>query len=336
MNIALIGFGAVGQGLTDILAEDPTLPVRIVGVAGRRKGSLYRAEGLAPRALLAAAAAGDFGTYPAAPGLQRGLAVADLITQGAVDAVVEITPTDIDTAQPALDYCRAALEAGKHLVTANKGPAALAWDELHTLATARGLGLGIEGTVMSGTPALRLGAEALRGMGVTAVRGILNGTSNYILTQMEAGLAYADALAEAQRLGYAETDPTADVEGHDAAAKVVILANVVLGAALRPADVALKGITSLTPDDIAAAAAEGYRWKLIGSVEVGERGLVARVAPERLPLDDPLASVSGANNAVTFQTRWLGPVTLVGAGAGRRETGAALLADLLHIAERYA
>ena len=169
------------------------------------------------------------------------------------------------------------------------------------------------------------------------MRGILNGTSNYILTQMESGLPYADALADAQRLGYAEADPTADVEGFDAAGKLIILANIVLGHKIALADVACEGITKITPDAIESARASGERWKLIAQATIDEQGkLTASVKPERLPLSDPLAGVSGGMNAITYQTDLIGPVTLIGAGAGGKATGFALLSDLLalHRGER--
>jgi homoserine dehydrogenase len=200
------------------------------------------------------------------------------------------------------------------------------------VAAEKGLEIGAEGTVMSGTPALLLGRHLLRGAGVRGVRGILNGTCNYILTRMEAGLPYEEALAEAQEKGYAEADPTGDVEGIDATGKVVILANLLMGASLRMADVERTGISDLTAADVEEAASAGERWKLIGAAERAEDGTVrGRVRPERVPLSHPLAGVGGATNAVTYSTELLGDVTLVGPGAGRLETGYAVLVDLLEI-----
>jgi homoserine dehydrogenase len=222
---------------------------------------------------------------------------------------------------------------------------ALAYRERSEMAAAQGVQFRFEGTVMSGTPTIRLARQALAGCEILEVKGILNGTTNYILTQMEAGQSYADALAEAQRLGYAEADPTADVEGWDAAGKAVILASVLLGGDLRVADVDRTGISGLTLADVEAAKAAGERWKLIARVwradDVGgdakrvgsPRPLIrASVQPTRLPLSHPLAGVSGAINACTFTTDLLGDVTLVGPGAGRMETGYAVLGDLLEIA----
>jgi homoserine dehydrogenase len=241
--------------------------------------------------------------------------------------------TDLETGEPALTHVRHALNNGRHVVTTNKGPTALHFPELQRLAQENGVQLGVEGTVMSGTPALRVGMELLAGAGIRRVQGILNGTTNYILTQMEAGATYEAALAEAQEKGYAEADPSGDVEGHDAAGKVVILANLLLDLPLTMGDVACEGITALTPHDIRAAREAGERWKLIGLVQRSddEQGYTARVRPTRLPLAHPLASVSGATNAITYTTDLLGDVTLVGPGAGRVETGYALLGDMLGI-----
>ena len=180
---------------------------------------------------------------------------------------------------------------------------------------------------MAGTPALQVAEEALAGCSIMAARGILNGTTNYILTQMEGGLSYAEALDQAQTLGYAETDPSGDVEGWDAAGKVLILANAIFGSALTMNDLQVEGITNISQDDIAEAKASDQRYKLIAEVTADG----GSVAPRKLRLDDPLASVGGAANAITFDTDLMGAITLIGAGAGQLETGYALLSDLLAI-----
>ena len=173
---------------------------------------------------------------------------------------------------------------------------------------------------MSGTPTVLSGMNLLRAAGIKRVQGILNGTCNYILTRMEEGSTYEDALQEAQDNGYAEADPTGDVEGFDAAGKVVILANLLMGVPIGMDDVDRTGISGLTPADISAAQDAGERWKLIGTLEPTDEGVAASVQPERVSLAHPLASVGGATNAVTYSTELLGDVTLVGPGAGRLET----------------
>lgn len=338
LRLAMIGFGNVGQGVATIIRDHgPTIAaeqgvdLRIVSVNTARRGTAVDPAGLDAGELLAAlerdgrlSPADDAAAWP----------VERVLRDGNADVVVETTPTDLRTAEPATSYLRLALENGRHVVTTNKGPVALHYPALAALAAERGLSLGVEGTVMAGTPIMRLGAEALAGSGLRRVQGILNGTTNYMLEQMRAGATYAAALAEAQALGYAEADPTADVDGHDAAVKVVILGNLLLGGALTPGDVPTTGISGLTPDDLAEAAAAGECWKLIGTVERVDGVVRGAVAPARLPLSDPLAAVGGATNAVTLSSDVLGDVTLSGPGAGRLETGFAVVADLLALARR--
>jgi homoserine dehydrogenase len=338
LKLALVGFGTVGQGLAEILqangealASQQGFRAVIVAVSDLLKGAVYHPDGLDIAALLDACRAGNLSRYPEQRGMVRGLDAIQTIRQSNADAVVEVSYTDLKTGEPAISHVKAAFEAGKHAIVTNKGPVALAYRELAAQAAAKGLYFGYEGTVMSGTPALRLARTALAGCTIREVRGILNGTTNYILTQMERGATYADALADAQRLGYAEADPSGDVEGFDAAGKVVILANTVLGGSLRMDAVDRTGITRLTPSDIGDARAEGQRWKLIARACRTENGITASVRPERLPLSDPLSGVSGATNAITYETDMLGPVTLIGPGAGRRETGYAILSDLLEL-----
>jgi homoserine dehydrogenase len=339
-RLAVIGFGNVGQGFAEILAEKGDelaqrfgLQLEIVAVSDILKGSVYDAQGLDPKNLLEALRFD--GTLNNIEAPQRGWDALETIRNSEADVVVELSYTDLETGQPALDHIRTALESGKHVVTSNKGPVALAYQELNALAAEKELQIGVEGTVMSGTPALHLGRDLLAGAGIQRIQGIVNGTTNYILTQMEAGAPYAVALADAQERGYAEADPTGDVEGYDAAGKAVILANMLMDANLSMADVERQGISKLSPQDIAEATSAGERWKLIALVERINNGVRASVQPRRLPISHPLASVSGATNAVTFSTDLLGDVTLVGPGAGRTETGYALVSDLLAIHAKH-
>jgi homoserine dehydrogenase len=334
MKLVMIGFGVVGQGLVEILRDKRDdlqkqygFTPHIVGVATRSRGSLLRLDGLDPDALLTAMQAGGLAAYPEAPGLERGLPPQDLMTASGADVMVETSYTNLDNAQPALDYCRAAFNADMHVVMANKGPVALAYDELAALAAKRERRLLFEATVMAGTPSLRLALNALAGCEIREARGILNGTTNYILTQMEGGMSYEDALAEAKALGYAEADPRGDVDGWDAAAKALIVARSVFGAPLRMSDLEVSGISAITLADVEAARANGERWKLIAHVTATG----GSVRAQRVPVAHPLAGVSGTTNAITYTTDLLGDVTLVGPGAGRHQTGFGLLADLLNI-----
>lgn len=338
-RLALIGFGNVGQGLAQILqergeelAQQHGASFHIVAVSDLLKGSIYDPAGLDTGALLDAVKAN--GNLQAVQAPHRDWDALRTIEESNADIILEMSYTDLETGEPALTHVRHALQKGRHVVTTNKGPTALHFPELKKLADENGVEFGVEGTVMSGTPSLRLGVELLSGAGIRRVQGILNGTTNYILTQMESGASYEEALAQAQEKGYAEADPTGDVEGHDAAGKVVILANLLMNLPLTMSDVDTEGITGLTPGDIESARQDGKRWKLIGLVEKTDGGFTASVRPTQLPLSHPLASVSGATNAITYTTDLLGDVTLVGPGAGRVETGYALLGDMLAIHRR--
>jgi len=336
VRLGLIGFGNVGQGFAQILKESHDdyvkkygLDLVITAVSDALKGSVYHPDGLDAGMLLDKVARdGNLnGLSMEKPGWD-GLT---MIRESNADVIVEMSYTDLKTGQPATDYIIEALTEKKHAVTTNKGPVALHYSRLEALAEANGVQIGVEGTVMSGTPTLRLAREILDASHIRKVMGIFNGTTNYILTQMESGMSYADALADAQKLGYAEADPTGDVEGFDAAGKVVILARLLMNEQISMEDVDRTGISRLSVDDVNAAKTAGERWKLIGSLERVDDKLVASVKPQRLPLNHPLAGVGGATNAAHFVTDYMGEVTLIGPGAGRLPTGYALIEDILAI-----
>jgi homoserine dehydrogenase len=335
-DIALIGFGGVNRALAEIvhdrgdgLADELGFALRVVAITDLRLGSLMQADGIDLAAVFAMSPTDTFA------GWRGGAAVPQndyVIRNTTADIVVEATFTNPLDGEPAISHVRAALESGKSVATTNKGPVALAGAELNRLASARGVSFEYEGSVVSGTPVLRFVSETLAGLRVNAVQGILNGTSNYVLGQMESGMTLDAAVAEAQALGYAEADPTADIEGSDVQLKVVILANEVLGANITTADVARRGISEVSAGDIIEAAASGCRWKLIGSASRDAEGrITATVQPVALPSRHPLAGVSGPTNAVSFDTDLLGTVTVSGPGAGRIETAYALLSDIIAI-----
>ena len=334
-RLAIVGFGVVGQGFAEILLKhrarlkkEHGFEYSLVAVSDFVKGSAYDPKGLDIAKLLALAKENGISRYP---GAKTGWNAVDTIVKSNADVVVEATYTDIKTAEPAYTHFKAALKSGKHLVTTNKGPTALFFREVAALAKTRKLQFRYEGTVISGTPALNLVGLCLAGNEIREIRGIVNGTTNFILTNMEKGKSYADALKEAQDLGFAEAVPDADVEGFDAMAKVVILAKAVMGADIKVADVDRTGITKITLDDINAAKAEGKRWKLIGRVAREGGAVRASVRPMKLDIADPLAGVGGATNALTFSTDLIRDVTIIGPGAGKIETGYSILVDLLAI-----
>ncbi len=336
MKLLFIGFGTVGQGLSDLLLDKKDelrtmyeLDWTVVGIADMLKGSAYNPDGLDLAEALARVDRGE--SLSDWPGVGRDWDAPTMIAEADADVMLEATYTDIETGQPATDHIRAALERGMHVTTTNKGPVALHSSELANLASDRGVQFLYEGTVMAGTPLLNLIRETLAGADISEMKGILNGTTNYILTEMEGGMDYAAALAQAQELGYAEAVPDADVLGWDALAKVTILANTVFGGELAPSDSPCTGITEITPDDIAAARVDGKRFKLIGRVWRDGEQIHGSVSPQLMDLSHPLAGVGGATNAMTITTDTLGDVTIVGPGAGRVETGFSLLNDLLTI-----
>ena len=339
MRLVFIGFGTVGQGLAELLLAGRDELARrfgfewtVTGIADTVKGSAYDPGGIDLAGALALAAKGE--SLAALDRGGQGWDALGMARHAEADALLEATYTDIKTGEPATSHIRAALERGVHVVTTNKGPLALHYRELAALAQAHGAEFLFEGTVMSGTPVLNLVRDTLAGAEILEMQGILNGTTNYILTRMEEGLSYENALAKAQELGYAEAVPDADVLGWDALAKVTILANVVFGAALEPGDSPCEGITKITAADIARAKAEGKRYKLIGRVWREGGKVKAAVAPRLVDLAQPLAGVMGATNAVAIRTDALGEVTVVGPGAGKAQTGFAMLTDLLTIVRR--
>ncbi len=294
-KLAFIGFGTVGQGLTEILLEKKDMLTKffnfhwtVVAISDIMKGSVYDENGLDMKKILELVKAKKkLDEYPSGV---KGMNSIDTITKTCADTIIEVTFTDVKTGEPALTHIKTALNSGKNVISTNKGPVVKQAVDLLKLANSKNVSYGFEGVVLSGTPAINLAKFTLAGNNITGFKGILNGTTNYILTRMEEGMSYDDALKKAQMLGYAEADPTGDVEGLDALGKVVILTNVVLGKKITWQDVERKGITDITKKDIDKAKSEGKRWKLIGSAEVQPDGSVkAKVWPQKLPLTDPLA-----------------------------------------------
>ena len=316
------------------MASEPEMLVagaepRVVAVVDPVVGSVRHEGGLDLGTLLKLADTGE--SLASYPGAKPVADLKEVLEAAGGDVLVELTPTDLHTGEPGLGHVRAALKAGLHVVTTNKGPIALAYDDLRNRAHKAGVQLRFEGTVLSGTPVLNLCAAGLTGAGIRGIRGVVNGTCNFILTEMEGGTGYAKALSKAQHLGYAEADPSGDGEGGDAAAKVLILANSVLNANLKLGDVNRTGITGLTVDDIQTACAAGKTWRLIARISQGENGWKAKVGPEEVNRADPEGSLTGPENLLIFDTEALGEVTITGPGAGRRATGHAVIADLLAV-----
>jgi homoserine dehydrogenase len=337
LRIILAGFGTVGQALAKILHQDEQ---RIVQAYGFRpqlttivdsQGSCSDEAGLnIPLLLKTKEKYGTVAKYPRDG--RRNNDSHRIISESDAEVVVETTPTNYKDGEPGLSNIKTALSNRKHVVTTNKGPLALAMPALLELARHRNLQLRFSGTVGGGTPFLDFAAKCIPGEKIAKIKGILNGTTNYILTRMEkSSLTFQKALVEAQKKGYAETDPTNDVEGFDTSAKIVIIANWILNKGLSLRDVDRTGISKITPQTLRKAQTKGARVKLIGTIG----GSSASVRPEEIYADDPTC-VPDTLNALTFSTEHAGDITLIGPGAGGERTASAIVRDLVSIRKEYA
>jgi len=326
MRILMSGFGTVGQGFAEVLIlrrdffrERYGEDVTIVCVMD---SSTYAADaaGLNPSELLERKKnTGKVGTEK----YQDSLKIMDSVDY---DLLVEVSPTDIKTGGAGLKNIRHALEKGKDVITVNKGPLALRFNELVSLAKKNKCKFRFEGACGGAMPIINLCRESLVGENISSIRGILNGTCNFILSKMDNGQSFEQTLKEAQQLGYAETDPTNDIEGYDSACKVVILANSIFKRNVAFSDVDITGITSISSEAISLAASNNMVIRLIGEVSNDK----LEVAPRLVPKGHPLSTV-GTLNAAQVVTDLAGPITVSGRGAGRIETASAILSDLVSI-----
>jgi len=337
LDLALLGFGNVARALARLLLrkeaalrDDYGLTFRVTGIATRSHGLAIDPSGIDLEAALRRVDSGQ-----RLDTLHQGAPVADtlaFVRACPADLVMEATWLDPQSGQPATDYVRAALEAGRHVVTANKGPIAFAYRELRALAARQDVGLFFESTVMDGAPVLAIAREGLVGSTVERVRGVLNSTTNYILTALEQGTSFDAAVAETQRMGIAEADPSNDLEGWDAAVKIVVLANVLMGADLRPGDVERTGIRGVTAEQATAALRDSKRIKLVCEAVRQDGAVRASVRPTALPLSDPLAQVDRTSSAVTLQTDTLHQLTIVEGDTDPTTTAYGMLVDMINIA----
>ncbi|HEY4675221.1 MAG TPA: homoserine dehydrogenase [Candidatus Bathyarchaeia archaeon] len=336
MRIILVGYGVVGQSFTRILAQRKAELIKnygfnpkVVAITDKR-GAAINPKGLDLEKMLRLKA--EKGTVSADPEYGHlAMSAIDVIGSVEAEALVEVTPTNVKDGEPGLSHIKTAFKTGKHVVTANKGPLALALPALTELADYNKVCLRFSGTVGAGTPVLELAKKCLLGDRIVGIRGILNGTTNYILTEMEEKhITFKQALENAQKLGYAEADPSMDVDGTDAACKLVIMANWIMNKKVTLKDVNIKGIRNVTLRDHEDAAKKGCSIKLIGSIN--DR---LNVKPTEISKHDPL-SVGGVLNAVTFVSEFAGEETIIGRGAGGMETASAILRDLLSIKQNVA
>jgi homoserine dehydrogenase len=338
-DLALAGFGHVGRRFGRLLAErrdwlalDYDLDCRIVGIATKRHGCYFDREGI------------DAARTPAeiertGGSLEAGLDTFDVIrrlseSRADLKILIETTVLDVQTGQPAIDYVRAALAAGCHVVTANKGPAAFAYEELSALAADRDVCFLFEGAVMDGVPIFNLVRETLPAVDIRGFRGVINSTTNHVLSAIEDGESFDAALARMQSEGIAEADPSLDIDGWDAAAKAAALANVFLRGRTTPQAVEREGIGQATARLAMAAKAKGKRVRLVASAQRTANGVSASVRPVELPETDMLAGLRGVANALILETDLLGEIAIAQLSGGITQTAYALLSDLVSIRRR--
>lgn len=334
-KLALLGFGNVGQALAILLRDKQAelkakydLTFSFTGIATRRHGTALYPDGVNIEHALALVQDGgslEQLSLQAPPSIG-----VEFIKQCEADVLFENTPVDYETGQPAVDHLAQALEQGMHAITANKGPVVHAYQQLKQLAERKKRKFFFEATVMDGAPIFSLFRSSLPGANLRSFKGILNSTTNLILGRMESGEAFDSAVAYAQEIGIAESDPSGDIDGWDAAVKVAALVTVLMGIPLKPAEIERTGIRGIGTQDIQRAKGMGQRWKLVCSA-VSEQGQVsASVAPQMVPPSSPLYQVEGTSSIVQFETDVLGSLSVIESDPGPHTTAYGLLADFLN------
>jgi len=334
LRIILCGFGVVGQSLVklfDSRSEDLYakygLKPRIVGVFDS-KGSAVRSSGLELRKLVEVKK--KFGTVKNYAETKNSWSGIEMLKNVEADVLIETTASNYKDAEPGMSHIIIAMKKGMHVISVNKGPLALAFPSLMELATYNQVVFKFSGTVGGGTPILDYAKNSLSGERITSFAGILNGTTNYILSNMTTGLSFEEALKDAKNKGYVEADESLDLDGLDAAAKLVILANWIMGMKVTLPDIDCTGIRKVTTDDIKKAAKSNCSIKLISSCN---KKLI--VEPKEISNNDPLC-VNGTLNAIAFTSEHSGTQTIIGKGAGGTETASSILRDLLDIRKEIA
>jgi homoserine dehydrogenase len=332
MKICILGFGAVGKGVANVFSmkkeevkEKYGVDLKISAVTDT-SGAAICDDGLDPDLLLEVKEkTGKISNYPEY-GIS-GITNLEVLDKADYDCLVEVTPTDIENGEPAKTHMLKAFNNKRDVVTSNKGPLALSFKELITSSQENGVKFKFEASVGGAMPIINFAHETLSGCDIYSILGILNGTTNYILSRMaKEGSSYEQILKESQELGIAETNPAQDVEGTDAACKVVILANSLMNMDVSLKDVEITGISKITPEAISLAKKEGYLIKLIGEVSCDALEVAPRLVKEGTPF-----AVEGTLNVATLKTDLAEDVTVVGKGAGSIETASAILSDILSI-----
>ena len=334
-KLALLGFGNVGQALARLLLQKQAdllfeydIDFSVTGIATGRHGTAINPAGIDLTQALDLIASG--GSLEALSTPAKPADAFEFIRQCEADVLFENSPVNYASGQPALDHLRTALECGMHAITANKGPLVHAYRELTELARSHGVRFYFESTVMDGAPVFALYRETLPGARVSSLRGVLNSTTNLMLTRMENGESFEQAVAYAQSIGIAETDPSGDVDGWDAAVKISALTTVLMGVPLKPAQVDRQGIREVTPEMIAMAKAQGGRYKLVCSAVRQGDGVQATVRPEIVMADSPMYRVDGTTSILQIESDVLGLLSLIEENPGPHTTAYGLLADFIN------
>lgn len=334
-DLALLGFGNVGQALAHLLLRKQdelkgkhNITFAITAIATGSHGAAINPDGLnIEKALAMIEKGGSLDELSAAPAPENKI---DFIQASGADVLFENTPVSYNDGQPAIDHLRTALNNGMHAITANKGPIVHGYKELTALADENGVKFYFESTVMDGAPVFGVFREALPAANVKSFKGILNSTTNLILSKMEAGDSFDEAVAYAQSIGIAETDPSGDVDGWDAAIKVCALATVLMDTPIKPDEVDRKGIGEITQEQIAEAKAAGKRWKLICSAVKEGNKIKAKVAPQMIGPETPFFSIDGTTSIVQFETDVLGNLSITETDPSPDTTAYGLLADFVN------
>ena len=333
--LCLLGFGNVNRTLVELLQRKNTelrerygIQWRITGVGSRRIGWRANAAGFDVDELVRPPSLDAFTEMRG----QECVSYNAWLDAAQPDVVFEATSLNVETGQPAIDHIRGALEHGAHVITANKGPVVHAYEELRDLAARRGKQFLFESTVMDGVPIFSLFRHTLPAIEVRGFKGILNSTTNVILTGMERGLSFDESLGHAQQLGVAETDASHDIDGWDAAVKVAALVNVIMGVRLPPQKVDREGIRTLTAEAVRSARNAATPYKLICRAQRTQSRVSASVRPERVPLGDAMALVGGTSSIIQFETDIFPGLTITEENPGLYATAYGMLADFIRAA----
>lgn len=330
IQLAFLGFGNVGKALLSLLeqkrgelAQRYDLTFTITGIATLRHGVAIDPAGIDPTAAISATNLDKLSAQPAPRDM------GEFIRECPAEVLFETTPVNYLSGQPAVDYLKTALQSGKHAISANKGPVVHAYRQLKDLAVANDRAYYFESTVMDGTPIFSLFRETLPVARLLSINGVINSTTNMILTRMEGGESFDQAVAYCQQIGIAETDPSGDIDGWDAAVKIAALVTVLMDIPTLPVDVERQGIAHLTLDDVQLASEQGKRWKLVCSANREGNGARTRVAPVLVGAESPLYHAERTTSIVEFVTDVLGPLTIIERDPGKETTAYGMLADML-------